>query len=242
MFSIEEKDESIHFKISSEMKLVDRTVREAREFMNHQNTSEFSGTKLVLRELLINAVEHGNKKIPSKTVDCSVEKIGDYRFKINVKDEGEGFDYKNINMLLPEDPSKLRSRGFPIINALADGVEFNNTGNSITAYVTVECEAGFDLTEEDGWNIITPHGDITASTADQFREFLLKLVHSNENKYRFNFEGVEDIDSVGLSTLIVLYRSLKDSAPEIDLEIVNASENLRKLFRMTRLDTIYNVA
>lgn len=63
MFNVNEKDNFIQFIISSDMRLIDRLILDAKKYLEQFNISDFSEFRLVLRELLINAVEHGNKKI-----------------------------------------------------------------------------------------------------------------------------------------------------------------------------------
>ena len=115
MFKLEEQDECISFKFSAEMKLVDRLMNEIREILMSLDIKHFSSIKLVLRELLINAVEHGCKNNRNMGVGGFVKKIAANRYMFQVEDEGEGFDHHNLNLVMSSDPASLRSRGFPLI-------------------------------------------------------------------------------------------------------------------------------
>jgi len=92
----------------------------------------------VLRELLVNAITHGNRDIPNGVVICSIEEVDPFRFKIAVEDQGEGFDYADLDTALPENPRRLGDRGYKLINALSDTLQFNEKGNRITAYITTD--------------------------------------------------------------------------------------------------------
>ena len=243
MFSIDEAKDSISFKLSSEMKLVDRVVKETRDFSANMGLDEsLSGLKIVLRELLINAVEHGNRKLSSLLVKCSVSYISKNICVVLVEDEGEGFNWKELNLKIPDDPNKPRNRGFQLVNTIADKIEFNEKGNVVKAYVTLHMETGYSVSDDGDWKLITPNGDITAASSDKLRELLHTLVQQGMQRCRFDLSNVSDIDSVGLSALIVLSRAIEehvDARPQ--LELVNVAPDINRLFEMTMLDSIYKI-
>lgn len=241
MFKIEENSSAIIFTLSSEMRLVDNVIRESQNFLKQHDISEFSGFKLVLRELLNNAIEHGNYNISDRTVLCRIEHIGDKRFKITVQDEGKGFDYNNLVMALPENPRQIRNRGYALINAFSDQIDFNDTGNRITTYITFMEETTYHVVGKQDWQIIIPSGDLTAATADNFRIRLIELLDKGHSRYRFDFKHVADIDSVSLSVLIIFARTLSSKGDEGKLEVVNMNQDLQDLFHMTRMDQVYSI-
>ena len=86
---------------------------------------------LALEEAFHNAVEHGNKMDPTKTVriSCSVD---DNKAEISLQDQGPGFDPDSVpdprfgkNLLKPS------GRGLLLINAYMDVVKFDSQGNSV---------------------------------------------------------------------------------------------------------------
>lgn len=241
MFKIEKDTGSITFKLSSKLRLADSVIKESQEYLKQYEISEFSGFKLVLRELLNNAVEHGNQKIIERIVTCKIEHIEGRRFKITVEDEGGGFDYDKLIMTLPENPRQIRNRGYALINAFTDQIEFNKKGNCVTVYISFHEETTFNISMEDSRQIIEPSGDLTASTAENFRAHLIRLLDKNYIRYRFDFKHVEDIDSVSLSVLIVFAKNLLKKESEGRLEVVNMNRDLRNLFRMTRIDKLYTI-
>ncbi len=238
-FEIVENGASIAFTLSSQMHLVDRVVAESRRFLKKHGFETFSEFKLVLRELLINAVEHGNRNQPDQAAGCTISILPGDLFKIEVSDQGGGFDYNSLDMSIPKNSRQVRNRGYAIINAFSKKIEFNDKGNKVTAYVKIHQETQFQVTEENEWKNIRPSGDITASVADKFRTLLKELVEEGCVKFRFDFEKVQDIDSVGLSTFLILDKTLAGEPSE--LEIINAGEDLNHFFRMTRLDRIYSI-
>lgn len=240
MFRIEEDKNLIAFQISSEFKNVERIINEVKEFLYEMDISLSSGLKTVIRELLINAIEHGNKSNIDKKVTCRLEKEDSELFRVTVEDEGKGFDFTKVNMRMPKDPENERSRGFPLINSFSEDIEFNATGNSVSAFVVIKGETRFDIKMDSGQAIIKPSGDITAAIAEEFRVKLNDLFQRGVTKFFFNLEEVEDMDSVSLSVFVILAKILAEK--EKELKIINANDDLRNLFRMTRLDKIYEIA
>ncbi len=199
---------------------------------------DFKELKKVLNELIMNAIEHGNKKSVEKKIECSVARMHGSLFKITVKDEGEGFDYRRSGILTPAGSGK---QGYTLVRALCEQIDFNRKGNRVMVYIKMLEKTVFDISYEEGWKIIRPSGNITSSTADKLQELLLELVESGHTKYRFDFDKVEDIDSVSITRFIVLAKMLSKQGLEAELEIVNSNDNLANLFGMIRLDKHYHI-
>jgi anti-anti-sigma factor len=242
VFSVNEHDNSIGFKFSSEMSLIDRVIKECVEFARHYRFEKIDNLRTVLRELLINAVEHGNENNIEKAVECDVEYLGDNRFKIVVGDQGDGFDHKNIDLLVPDDPTQSRHRGLPLANALADQLAFNETGNRATAYLTMPTETDFDVEDRGDAKAVLPSGNLTAGSADKFRVIMLELLDGGATKFIFDLKKVEDVDSISLSLLITFAKMLKKKTEDGTLDIKNAKPDLVSLFELTRLNRIYNIS
>lgn len=92
---------------------------------------------IVLRELLSNAMKHGNKYDKKTPVTIWIDRVQNNKFKITVKDLGCGFDYHSLDTTLPEDPKNLTKRGFKLVKAYTDSFEFNSSGNQVTAYLSM---------------------------------------------------------------------------------------------------------
>lgn len=74
-------------------------------------------TSLVLREILNNAVEHGNKFDSEKKIFCEV--VLDYpRVVFTIADEGEGIKLTEENLLGEDEVLSYRSRGFKIVKKM----------------------------------------------------------------------------------------------------------------------------
>ncbi len=88
--------------------------------------------ELALYEALANAIRHGAKADPSKTVEVKVACDAEHGMLIVVGDPGEGFDPKNIpDPLMAENLYSDHGRGIFLINRLMDEVEFKRGGTEI---------------------------------------------------------------------------------------------------------------
>jgi len=124
------------FEFSSEMAIVRNVVHNALDFIDENQKSltleQRSDLKLVLSELLYNAVIHGNRKDTQKYVYIRIE-IADSHVLASIQDEGHGFDHRAVIRQARSENALLREngRGMILVCALTDAVYFNETGNQI---------------------------------------------------------------------------------------------------------------
>jgi len=96
------------------------------------NQDNYGKILVAALEAVNNAIVHGNKSIAHKLVDVEIE-FNENHIKITVTDEGEGFDPKKIpDPTMPENIEELSGRGVFLMTKLADSIEFNDKGNSVT--------------------------------------------------------------------------------------------------------------
>lgn len=85
-----------------------------------------------LNEAVTNAIYHGNKQNPNKTIKIEVEIINDKKLICVVEDEGVGFNFNILpDPTAPENLENLTGRGIFIMKQLADQCIFNTTGNEV---------------------------------------------------------------------------------------------------------------
>ena len=99
----------------------------SREFSDR---SRF-GMRLSLEEAIINAIKHGNKLDPDKTVAITCE-VSSSRILVIVEDQGEGFDPHDV-----PDPTDLENldkpsgRGIVLMRNFLTRVDYNEAGNRV---------------------------------------------------------------------------------------------------------------
>jgi serine/threonine-protein kinase RsbW len=120
--------------LSAERKAVDPVVRNVMEIVRETQcaTGKEDDIELALTEALANAVVHGAKEDPSKTVECIVACDEQQRMLIMVRDPGPGFDPASIpNPCSGENVYSSHGRGIFLINQLMDEVKFHKNGTEI---------------------------------------------------------------------------------------------------------------
>ncbi len=128
----------ISFSISAESEMVNHIMGMAEYFVRNNASSNIKDVTIVLRELLNNAIEHGCRNNKDGRVLCSLEITASERVKIVVEDDGEGFDFRQIDFSLPETEPPREHRGLILVHALSERIEFNGTGNRLTVFMNLK--------------------------------------------------------------------------------------------------------
>lgn len=104
-------------------------VRNKYPFMSE---SDLMNVRLVLSELLVNAIIHGNNEDPSKVVELDVE-LEEAEIISLIRDEGNGFDMhgklrreQSFNHLL-----RGHGRGLQLVDALTDSLHYDEASRTI---------------------------------------------------------------------------------------------------------------
>lgn len=149
-FTRTQTDNSMRFEISSEIPLIRKIMAETDGWVGSVSPADRYALKIVLRELLTNAVIHGNRNKSERMVMCSVEKRATNGIRVVVQDEGSGLDFRRLSMAVPCNPQHLRKRGYVIINALAERIEFNESGNRTTVFLLFNQDQTLAMDPESG--------------------------------------------------------------------------------------------
>lgn len=135
MLDVSWSEEELTVVMSSEWHLLNAGVHACENFVRRHVPETQGDVSLVVRELLANAITHGNRLSAEKSVACRMRSLGKQRFEIVVQDEGQGFDPRGLDMALPEDPRRVKSRGYRLISLLAESIRFSERGNQVSVTV-----------------------------------------------------------------------------------------------------------
>lgn len=109
---------------------VEKLVDEFNE-IEELNESLYGKVLLATIEAANNAIVHGNKLDPEKTVMVEIRK-GKDRIEIYVEDQGEGFNYMRIpDPTAPENIENIHGRGVFLMKQLSDEVNFYKNGTKV---------------------------------------------------------------------------------------------------------------
>ena len=110
--------------------IVERLIDQISE--DHSIIPEHYGNVLIaMTEAVNNAIVHGNKLDPEKsvTVSCAIDGKS---LVFRISDEGPGFDYENLpDPTAPENIEKPHGRGVFLIRHLADDCVFEDAGRVV---------------------------------------------------------------------------------------------------------------
>ena len=86
---------------------------------------------LHFHELLVNAMEHGNKRDGGKAVSIEVA-VTDQYYRAIITDQGEGFNWRDkINKELDLEGDSDRGRGIIMTRMMTDYLGYNERGNRV---------------------------------------------------------------------------------------------------------------
>jgi serine/threonine-protein kinase RsbW len=93
---------------------------------------------IAITEAVGNAILHGNRLDPDKTVGIHFWPDGAY-LRIDVEDQGGGFDPDSLSdPLLPENLMKESGRGVFILKSLMDDIRFSFSPNGTVVHMTLK--------------------------------------------------------------------------------------------------------
>lgn len=98
----------------------------------HLDEDYYGNILIAVTEAVNNAINHGNKQDPSKTVSFTFTENDDHSIMFRIADQGPGFDWENIpDPTAPENLDKINGRGIFLMKNLADEVTFDDNGRVV---------------------------------------------------------------------------------------------------------------
>jgi serine/threonine-protein kinase RsbW len=120
--------------VAADKEAVDSVVQRIMQSIREKDCAgdKEQAIELALSEALANAVVHGAKSDPSKTVECDVACDQNRSLLIVVRDPGEGFDPAAIpSPVVGQNIYSGHGRGVYLITQLMDEVKFLKNGTEI---------------------------------------------------------------------------------------------------------------
>lgn len=121
----------MRLELNATLLAVDEAVAEAAKVLgNVLGGTQMFGVLLGLREAVTNSVVHGSMLDPDKRVTCEIT-VEDGKLKVEVADEGDGFNWREPGVSSFPDPTIPGSRGIGIITTYFDQAIYNEKGNKL---------------------------------------------------------------------------------------------------------------
>lgn len=131
IFEVGQAKNQLNIRFSSCMANIDQVCKIVTQFLESQHPGiapHLFSINLVLREGLTNAVRHGNKNDPDKTVEFHLEIVGEKTIHVKITDQGEGFDWKKQSASGISEEAD-HGRGIPIMGTYVTRYVYNPKGN-----------------------------------------------------------------------------------------------------------------
>ncbi|NIP79646.1 MAG: anti-sigma factor antagonist [Gemmatimonadetes bacterium] len=99
---------------------------------------------------------------------------------------------------------------------------------------------GFEVTKQDDVTVLDVEGQLIVGNRQELKQKVLEELEDGERKFLIDFERTGYIDSSGLGVLVSLSKKIREQGGE--LRLANLNEDLRTLFELTKLDTLFQIA
>ena len=98
----------------------------------------------------------------------------------------------------------------------------------------------FSITEMNGVTIVEVGGELIVGNRHELKETVLGRLDAGDRRFLIDFTSSSYIDSSGLAVLVSLSKKIRESGGALRLAGLN--EDLRTLFELTKLDTLFQIA
>jgi anti-sigma B factor antagonist len=98
----------------------------------------------------------------------------------------------------------------------------------------------FDVKKQDDVTIIDVEGQLIVGNRQELKQKVLEELDGGARKFLIDFSNTGYIDSSGLGVLVSLSKKIREQSGE--LRLANLNEDLRTLFELTKLDTLFHIA
>lgn len=99
---------------------------------------------------------------------------------------------------------------------------------------------GFQVEKSDGITVVDVEGQLIVGNRQELKQKVLEELEGGERKFVIDFANTGYIDSSGLGVLVSLSKKIREQGGELRLAALN--EDLRTLFELTKLDTLFMIA
>jgi anti-sigma B factor antagonist len=98
----------------------------------------------------------------------------------------------------------------------------------------------FTIRKQQDITIVEVEGQLIVGNRQELKQRVLDELDSGARKVLVDFSRTGYIDSSGLGVLVSLAKRLRDDGGE--LRLANLNDDLRTLFELTKLDTLFPIA
>ena len=98
----------------------------------------------------------------------------------------------------------------------------------------------FTISKDGAAVVVNVEGQLIVGNRQELKQKVLDELERGERKFLIDFERTGDIDSSGLGVLVSLSKKIREQGG--DLRLANLNDDLKTLFELTKLDTLFQIA
>lgn len=98
----------------------------------------------------------------------------------------------------------------------------------------------FHVSREGEVTVVDVDGQLIVGNRQELKQAVLKELENGDRKFLIDFTNTGYIDSSGLGVLVSLSKKIREQGG--DLRLASLNEDLRTLFELTKLDTLFQIA
>jgi anti-sigma B factor antagonist len=99
---------------------------------------------------------------------------------------------------------------------------------------------GFRVLQNGEVTLVEVEGQLLVGNRQELKQQVLDRLEGGDRKFVIDFANTGYIDSSGLGVLVSLSKKIREQGGELRLSSLN--EDLRTLFELTKLDTLFRIA
>lgn len=96
------------------------------------------------------------------------------------------------------------------------------------------------IRDPSGVTILTVEGQLIVANRQELKQLVGDALDQGDRKFLLDFGKTAYIDSSGLGALVSINKKVREAGGELRLSALN--EDLRSLFELTKLDTLFVIA
>ena len=99
---------------------------------------------------------------------------------------------------------------------------------------------GFTVRKEGDVCVVSVEGQLIVGNRQELKQRVLEELDRGERRFLIDFGETGYIDSSGLGVLVSLSKRIRELNG--DLRLANLNDDLKSLFELTKLDTLFQIA
>ncbi len=99
---------------------------------------------------------------------------------------------------------------------------------------------GFSETRQNGVVMVRADGQLIVGNRHELKDLVTRRLAGGDRRFVIDFAGTGYIDSSGLGALVTMSKQVREHGGE--LRIAGLNDDLRALFELTKLDTLFTIS